>query len=198
MSTLGIIITASLAQNVILVHYLGIWPLPAVLRTPERGALIGGAVTLSLVWVSLVFWALRRWVIVPLELYVLETLILASVIALSSIGAIRLGGQLFPFRRRLIKRMVPFVMINMTVFVVSMGLVYNVDSAGHVVVGALAAGAGLLLAIVPIAAVRVHFATANVPRLLRGDVPVYLATAIMAFTIQQIDQLLQQFLVPLF
>jgi Na+-translocating ferredoxin:NAD+ oxidoreductase RnfA subunit len=156
------------------------------------------AVSLSLVWVSLVYWALRRWVIVPLELYALETLVLATVIALSSIGAIRLGGQLFPFYRRVIKRTVPVVMINMTVFVVAMGLVHNVESPGQVVIGALAAGLGLLLAIVPIAAVRVHFTTAQVPRLLRGDVPVYLATAVMAFAIQQIDQLLQQFLVPLF
>jgi len=79
-----------------------------------------------------------------------------------------------------------------------MGLVHQAESLQQVVAGAVAAGFGLLLAVVPISAVRVHFTTANVPRLLRGDVSVYLATSVMAFAIQQIDQILQPFLVPLF
>ncbi len=198
MSVLGIIVTASLAQNVVLVHFLGLWPFPAVVHSPKQSALISVCVTVALLWVAVVFWLISRWVLVPLDLAVLETVTLAAVMGLSALGGIRLGGQIAPFHQRLVRQLVPVVMVNMTVFVVTMGLVHQAESLQQVVAGAVAAGFGLLLAVVPISAVRVHFTTANVPRLLRGDVSVYLATSVMAFAIQQIDQILQPFLVPLF
>jgi electron transport complex protein RnfA len=199
MSPLAIVLTASLAQNVILVHYLGVWPLPVVLQSPRRAVYLSASITAALMWVSGVYWLIRRVVIVPLGVEVLETLVLTAILALSTLGAMRLGSQIAPFYRKRIMQTVPVILINTTVFVVSMGLARSVETYPEVLLGAVAAGAGLFFALVPLAAVRVHFERTQPPSsLLRGDVSVYLATAVMALAIQQIDVLLQRFLVPLY
>ena len=199
MSVWAIILTASLAQNVILVHYLGVWPLPVVLQSPRRAMALSASITAALVWVSAVYWVIRRLVIEPLGVDVLDTLVLTTILALSTLGAMRLGSQIAPYYRKRIMQTVPVVVVNTTVFVVSMGLVRSVETYPHVLLGAIAAGAGLFFALVPLAAVRVHFDRTRSPAsLLRGDVSVYLATAVMALAIQQIDVLLQRFLVPLY
>lgn len=198
MSPLAIVITASLAQNVILVHYLGIWPFPAAVQSPKRAVLLSGAVTGALVWTASVFWIVSRLVLLRFGLEILETVVLTTLIALSTIGAMRLGSQIFPFYRKQIHAIIPAAFVNVTVFVVTMGLVDALDGYGHVVLGALAAGLGLFIAIVPLAAIRKHFETRGASSIIRGDVSVYLATALMALAIQQIDTLLHRFFIPLY
>ncbi len=198
MTFVGIILTASLAQNVILVHFLGIWPFHSAVRSPGRSTAVSLMVTAALLWVSVVYWLVSRWVIAPLNAYVLETLILVVIITGTLALCVRVGGWLAPYRRRDVIELTRIGVVNMTVFVVAMGLGHNVETLPEVVIGALAAGLGVFIALVPISAVRVRFSGAHVPKALRGDVSVYLATAFMALAIQQVDRLLQPFVMPLF
>lgn len=198
MSTIALVMTVALAQNVVLVHYLGIYPLAAVVRSPRRAFFMSLATTAALVWVGLVHWALYRYVLLPLDVTILSTISLATVIAVTLVLVLRIGSYLFPFYRRQLRQGAPAALVNVTVFVVVMALVENVSSLPHVMAGAVAAGAGMMLALVPIAAVRLELRHRKVPWILQGDVVVYLAVAMMALAIQQIDGLLHQFFIPLY
>ncbi|MEX2444896.1 MAG: Rnf-Nqr domain containing protein [Alkalispirochaeta sp.] len=198
MSTIGLIMTVALTQNVVLVHYLGIYPLSAVVRSPRRAFVMSLATTAALVWVALMHWFVYRFVLLPLDVTVLASISLTTVIALSLVVALRIGSILFPFHRRQLRQGAPAALVNVTVFVVTMALVEEVPTLTHVLVGALAAGIGLMLALVPIAAVRLELRHRRIPWILQGDVSVYLAAAMMALAIQQIDGLLHQFFIPLY
>ncbi|MFP4151648.1 MAG: Rnf-Nqr domain containing protein [Alkalispirochaeta sp.] len=198
MTVIGIILTASLAQNVILVHYLGISPLTPALQSPGRAAAISAGITLALLWVSALFWIVNRVVLVPLNAQILETLTMTLIIAFSAVGAMRLGAQLFPYGRKAVRRAVPVVMINTTVFVVAMGTVHTVEPLWLVLLAAIAAGAGVFVALVPLSAIRLHFENGGAPSIIRGDIAAYLAAAVAALAIQRIDTLLHAFFVPLY
>jgi electron transport complex protein RnfA len=198
MSALSLIITVSLAQNVVLVHYLGVFPLPAVVRSPRRATVMSGAVTAALLWVAVCYWIVHRYVLVPLGLEVLGTLTLAGITAASVLAALRLGTMIAPFHRRRLRRALPAALVNATVFVVSAAAVDHGMRLWEVLLLAPATGAGLLLALVPMAAIRSELRDRRVPAWLRGDASVYLAAAMMALVIQQLDRALHQFFVPLY
>ena len=189
MSVWAIVLTASLAQNVILVHYLGVWPLPVVLQSPASGALSSPQRSLAaLVWVSAVYWVIQRLVIEPLGVDVLGYA-RAYHVSSHALPLLERCGWVLRLRHFIgSKSCGPYrlIVVNTTVFVVSMGLARSVETYPQVLLGAVAAGAGLFFALVPLAAVRVHFERTRSPSsLLRGDVSVYLATAVMALAIQQ-------------
>jgi electron transport complex protein RnfA len=198
MSPLALVMTIALAQNVILVHYLGVYPLPAIIYSPRRAATMSLAVAAGLVWVTAVYWVVYRFALEPLGTEVLGTLALAIIAGGSTIIALRLGTALFPFHRRQLRQGAPAALVNVTVFVVSMALVEEGIDFLFALAGALAAGAGLFLALVPMAAIRNRMRTRRMPAALRGDVTVYLAAAMMALAIQQVDVLLHRFFVPLY
>ncbi|MCG8477868.1 MAG: hypothetical protein MI724_02145 [Spirochaetales bacterium] len=198
MSTTALILTAALAQNVILVHYLGVGQLPTVLFHPRRAAVVSGVLTLALVWVAAVYWTVYRFVLLPLGLLVLVTPTLAVIIGVSTLFGIRIATYLLPYRRRAIVQVVPVALVNTTVFVVAMALVERVAPLWQVLVAALAAGAGAFLALVPLAAIRAESRNHRIPEPFRGDASVYLGAAFMALAIQQIDRLLHAFFVPLY
>lgn len=198
MSTIAVIITVALTQNVVLVHYLGIYQLSAVVRSPRRAAVMSVATTAALMWVGTVHWAVYNFVLLPLNVPVLSTISLTTVLAVSLVIVLRIGSVAFPFHRRQLRQAAPAAFVNVTVFVVTMALVEELPSLVHVISGVLAAGVGLGLALVPIAAVRAELRHRRIPWILQGDVSVYLAAALMALAIQQIDGLLHQFFIPLY
>ncbi|MFW5827229.1 MAG: Rnf-Nqr domain containing protein, partial [Alkalispirochaeta sp.] len=193
-----LVMTVALAQNVVLVHHLGIYQLSAVVRSPRRALVMSVATTAALVWVGLIHWLVYRFLLVPLNLEVLSTISLATVLAVTLVLVLRVGSLLFPFNRRQLRQGAPAALINVTVFVVTMALVEEVPSLLYVLAGALAAGIGLGLALVPIAAVRAQLRHRRIPWILQGDVSVYLAAGMMALAIQQIDGLLHQFFIPIY
>ncbi len=198
MSMIALVMTVALAQNVVLVHHLGIYQLSAVVRSPRRALVMSVATTAALVWVGLIHWLVYRFLLVPLNLEVLSTISLATVLAVTLVLVLRVGSLLFPFNRRQLRQGAPAALINVTVFVVTMALVEEVPSLLYVLAGALAAGIGLGLALVPIAAVRAQLRHRRIPWILQGDVSVYLAAGMMALAIQQIDGLLHQFFIPIY
>lgn len=198
MSVLSLVVTLALGQNVVLVHYLGVYPLPAILHSPRRAAAMSLAVTGAVLWVSLMYWVAFHFVLVPLDLEVLDTVVGAVVVAFSTVGGVRLATVIAPYRRREIRQFVPAALVNVTVFVVALSLVEQFAHVGYVAAGALAVGAGFALATIPLAAVRRELRDRRVPRILQGDVVVYLTLAMMALAIQQIDGLLVRYLVPVF
>lgn len=197
MSAIAVFVTASLAQNVVLVHFFGVWPYPATVFSPRRGAIVAAWVTIILLWVSTVYGLIYRTVLGPFGLVYLETLTLVLILLATLFAAIRLGTLVAPFRHETLVRYAPIVILNTTVFVVSISIPGVVDQFRLIPVAAVGAGAGLFLAMVPIAAIRHHLDRARLPRALRGDVSAYVATALTALAIQQIDRLFVSILEPL-
>ncbi len=192
-----LILTAAVTQNVILVHFLGPWPFPALLTSVRRSFWFSLAVTGALVWVSVLYAALYRYVLVPLSLEFLGTFLLLAILATSVLFWGRFLGTRFPFTRRMIERTMTVVFLNATLFVVPMALAEAVDTFLYVPLAALAAGIGLILAMVPVAAAYQHLSAAGLPRILRGNVIVLVATAVFALALQQLDGLLTSFTYPL-
>ena len=197
MNPVSVVLTMAVVQNVVLIHYLGIHPLTASVRDPRRAALLSGGVTLALLWVAVLFWVGYHSILVPLGVPVLATLLLVLIIALTTIAVLRVGSLWFPFHRRAIRHTVPAILVNVTVFVVPMALAEGVNRLGLALLGAIAAGLGLFMVLVPLAAVRDSLQYRRIPPALRGEVIVYLAAALMALALLQLEGLLQRFLVPI-
>ncbi|SIP89211.1 Na+-translocating ferredoxin:NAD+ oxidoreductase RNF, RnfA subunit [Alkalispirochaeta americana] len=193
----ALLLTAAVAQNVVLVHFLAPWPLPDLVRSVRRSVLFSLGITLALVWVSLLYGALFRFVLLPLSLEYLATVSLLGVLAFSSAGGIALVSFFSPFSREHCARVLPVVFFNSTLFVVPMAIAAEVDSLRLMPAVAAAAGLGLFCALVPVAAVIRHLQGVRLPRVLRGEVIVLLAAAVFALALQQIDGLLASFIYPL-
>lgn len=197
MSPLAVFITASLAQNVILVDFLGIRPHPSIVYSPRRAAILSAAVTLVLLWVSTVYGAIDRMVLAPFGLVYLETLTLVLVLLATLYGIVRLGVLVAPYRRAVLVRYAPILVLNTAVFVVAVSIPGVVTRFLLIPIAAFGAGIGLFLALVPIAAIRQHLERGRLPKALRGDVSAYIATALTALAIHQIDRLVLSVLEPL-
>ncbi len=197
MSALAVFLTASLAQNVILIHFFGVWPFGPAVYSPRRAAVVSGVVTIALVWVTAVYALVRGVVLTRWDLVYLETITVVLILLATVVSVVRLGTRFAPYYRGLILRGTPFVVINTTVFVVATSVPRVAENATSVLLAALGAGVGLFVALVPIAAIRRHLDRSRLPRALRGDVSVYLATAFTALAIQQIDRIFLSFLEPL-
>lgn len=194
----GLLLSLSIAQNVVLVHFLGVRPLPAVVASPRRAIIVSLATTIALVWVGMWTWLVDRLILAPTGAWYLQTSVIALVMGLSMLLAIRIASLIAPFARHRVAELTPTIFINATVFVVTTGLVEAELPFGWVVAGAAAAGLGLLIALVPIAAIVRHLSDSRIPRLLRGDASVFLALAMTALAVQQVDRLLARLLVPIF
>lgn len=197
MSLLAVFVTASIAQNVILVHFLGLWPYAPVVVSPRRGAAVAAAVTVVMVWVATVYGAIHRLILSPFALEYFETLTLVLVLLGTVYGIARVAAPVAPFAKAMITRYAPIMVLNTTVFVVAISIPESVERISFMPVAALGAGVGLFLALVPIAAIRRHLDRRPIPRMIRGDVSAYIATALTALAIQQIDRLLLTVFEPL-
>lgn len=193
----AVIITAALAQNVVLVHFLGIRPLSAAVVSPRRAVLLSGATTAALVWVTTVAWLLYRLLLEPIGLERFVTVMMALVVAVSVVVGVQLASRMVPFHRTDVHQTVPAVLLNATTFVVPMALVEQVPSYGLAIAGAISAGIGMLVALTLIAAVRGESERRRLPQPLRGDVMVYVGAAFLSLAIQQMDRLAHTWFTPL-
>ena len=196
--SLGILLlTAAIAQNVILVHFLGPWPYPVVLASLRRSVYFSLGITAAIVWVSLSYSLVFRFVLEPLALEFLSTFLMVAILGVSFLVSTRAARYLYPFSGRAITRAMPVVFFNTGVFVVPMALAETVETFWHIPLVALAAGVGLLVALVPVAALYEHLSVARLPRVLRGNVLILLATALFALALHQLDVMLATLAYPL-
>jgi Na+-translocating ferredoxin:NAD+ oxidoreductase subunit A len=193
----SLLITVAIAQNVILVHFLGPWPFPLLLTSTRRSMVFSGGITVALVWVALFYGTVYRHFLQPFDLEYLGTFVMLFVLAMSLLLWTRIVTAVWPFAGKAINRAMPVIFLNTTVFVVPMALAVEVDHFWYMLIASFAAGIGLFLALVPIAAVYERLHDAGLPRVLRGNVMILLATAIFALAIQQLDAVLAAAMHPI-
>lgn len=197
MSLGTLLLTAAIAQNVILVHFLGPWPFPVLLASLRRSISFSLGITGALAWVSTLYALIFHFLLRPYGLEFLSTFLLLVVLAFSYLLWMRITLFVFPFGARAIRRAMPVVFLNTTLFVVPMALAEMVEPFWFIPLTAVAAGLGLFLAVVPVAAVYEHLSAARLPRVLSGNVIILLATAIFALALSQLDVLLATLAYPL-
>lgn len=197
MSPGALLLSVAIAQNVVLVHFLAPWPYPVLVTSVRRSVYLSVGIAAALVWVSVLFALVYRFVLVPASLQVLSTLLLITILALSYLFWKRIAHFVAPFHSQSISRAMPIFFLNTTSFVVPMALGETLEVFSHIPLAAAAAGVGFFVAVVPVAAVYEHMSTAPVPRALRGNVSILLATAIFALAIRQLDILFASFAYPI-
>ena len=80
-SLLGILLSAILTENFILVKFYGICPFMGVSKKIDTALGMGMAVTFVMGIASAAAWAVNAWILVPLELQYMQTVAFILVIA---------------------------------------------------------------------------------------------------------------------
>lgn len=174
MSAVGIILTFTFVNNVVLGQLLGVCP---ILGLPRRPALrLGLMPAAAMPAAALASWAVRRLVLVPLGLESLQLIALCLVLALFVL--LPAGG----------KAGWNLPVTNCAVLGVGL-LTAGSGVLGSLVTG-LAAGAGYLLAAVVFSGLRERLEMERAPRALHG-LPLYLVTAgLMSMAFLAFDRVL--------
>ena len=196
MSWLGIVLTFSLAENVLLVHLLGLVPSDAAPAEPGRTAAAGLAVTFLAGASAAAAWVLRRLVLDPLGLAWLQTPgFVLAVVGIATLGRLALrafaprAGDLFgPVLR------------PSGASAAALGTVLVAARAGFGLVEGLAAGlasgAGFLVAVSILSGVAGRLEPGEAPSSMRG-LPLSLVSAgLAALAFAAFDHALIARLVP--
>jgi len=197
MTLFGLLMTLAFTQNVILVHFLGICPFEPSSSSTGQAHRIALLTMLVAIVVSVVFALITRYLIIPLGLEYLGLMVLSLIMAISYRGFSRLFTELFPFSIRGIRAIAPLVTVNATVLATALITTELPGKLYVVPVGAIAAGLGLYLALVPLAAIRQRMTVTGLPAAFRGDAGVFISAGILALILAGIDRALFALFPPL-
>ncbi len=187
MSYLGIVLTFSLANNVVLSELLGICPCISS-RRPLASTVVTASATIFLMTASAIAtWAIRVLVLVPLGLSVLQILVfVVAVFLLAEIhdAVLRLVG---PGLLREAGVSTPAIGANCAV----LGTAFIVSRAGfgpaESFFAGVSAGLGFFIATVLLAAVAERIDQDSVPRAIRGTPILLISTGLVALAFAALD-----------
>lgn len=209
MTWIGLLLTFALAENVVLVHLLGVCPCAGAPRRTGTALGIGIASAVMMSLASLAAWAVRTQVLVPLRLEMLETLAFAACAALAGLlvewaaaraapGLVRAAG--FSLRGTAVN-----CAVLGTALLVSRRAAGGAGAAAgpgatfgplESLAAGLAAGIGLLVVMVLLSALRRRLDTERVPAAMRG-LPIALVSAgLLALAFLAFDSALVSRLLP--
>lgn len=167
---------ASLVNNFVLSHFLGLCPFVGVSRRFEAAAGMALATLFVLTIASGLSFVLWQWVLVPLGLEYLRTLgfivLIAGVVQFTEI----MVRATSPLLHQLLGIFLPLITTNCAVLGVALLNVERQHGLLESLVFGASAGAGFGLALLLFTALRERLALADVPAAFRGT-PVALVTA---------------------
>jgi len=176
MSWMGIILTFSIVNNVVLGRLLGICPCVSAPRDRTEILWVGVSMTAVMSMAALAAWALQSQILGPLGIGYLRTptfvlavagltLLLQRMALWVAPSAVRGGG--FPLTG---------IGINCATIGVALIVSHGSYTAGESLVAGIAAGGGFLLVLVILGAIRERLDAEKVPRALEG-LPIHLISA---------------------
>ena len=173
---LGILFSAVLTENFILVKFYGICPFLGVSKKIDTALGMGMAVTFVMAMASAACWAVDSYVLQPLDLGYMQTISFILVIA-SLVQVVEMFLKKFvPALYKALGVFLPLITTNCAVLgVVLVNVQEGYDFLLSVVNGA-AGGLGFTLAIVLFASVRERVEKTNCPAAFKG-VPITLIAA---------------------
>lgn len=176
-SLFTIALNAILAENFILVKFMGICPFMGVSKKQDTALGMGIAVTFVMGIASAATWAVNEFLLVPLNLVYMQTVVFILVIA-ALVQLVEMFLQkAVPALYQALGIYLPLITTNCAVLgvaVINMNENYNFI---YSVVNAFGSSAGFLLAIVLMAGIREKIEmNTEMPRCMRG-LPIALVTA---------------------
>lgn len=203
MSWIGLVLTFSLVQNVVLVQMLGVCPCvgaPRRMRTTVGIGLVT-AVTMSLT--CLVAWVIRTRLLVPLGMEWLQTAVFALVAAAVAWVFEAVAGRAAPGLLRATGFSASGVAVNCAVLGVALLAIRGGSGAAfgqgplQSLAAGFSAGCGMMLVLVLMSGIRARLDTEWVPRALRG-LPISLISAgLLALAFTAFDKAMLARLIPL-
>ena len=176
LNLVGLMITASLVNNVVLSQFLGLCPFLGVSKKTDTALGMGGACIFVITLASLVCSIIYKFILAPLDLSYLRTIVFILVIAM-----------LVQFVEMILKKYIrslyqalgvylPLITTNCAVLGVAINnvnLEYDIFTG---VVNGFATAAGFAISIVILAGLREKMEYNNIPKYMKG-MPIVLVTA---------------------
>ena len=179
-SLLGILLSAILTENFILVKFYGICPFMGVSKKTDTALGMGMAVTFVMAIAAAACYLVNRYLLVPLELEYLQTVAFILVIAALVQLVEMFLKKSVPALYQALGVFLPLITTNCAVLgVVLLNVQKGYDFLQSVLCGA-AGGLGFTLAIVLFASIRERTENADCPRSFRGFPLALIAAGLMA------------------
>ena len=167
-SILGIVLSAILTENFILVKFYGICPFMGVSKKSDTAIGMGMAVTFVMGIASAATWAVNHFVLVPLELQYMQTVVFILVIAAIVQVVEMVLKKAMPSLYQALGIYLPLITTNCAVLGASLVNVQKGYDFLQSVVFGVCGGLGFTLAIVLFASVRERTDKADCPKCFKG------------------------------
>ena len=175
-SLLGILLSAVLTENFILVKFYGICPFMGVSKKTDTALGMGMAVTFVMGIASAAAWAVNRFILIPLDLAYMQTVAFILVIAAIVQVVEMFLKKSVPALYEALGIYLPLITTNCAVLGVALVNVQKGYDFLQSVVYGVTGGLGFTLAIVLFASLRERLADADCPECFKGF-PIALITA---------------------
>ena len=173
---LGILLSAVLTENFILVKFYGICPFMGVSKKIDTALGMGMAVTFVMALASAATWAVNAFLLVPMELEYMQTIAFILVIA-SLVQVVEMFLKKFvPALYKALGIFLPLITTNCAVLGVALVNVQEGYDFLQSVVNGICGGLGFTLSSVLYASIRERVDKANCPEAFKG-VPITLIAA---------------------
>ena len=167
-SLLGILLSAILTENFILVKFYGICPFMGVSKKIDTALGMGMAVTFVMALASAATWAVNSLILVPLQLEYMQTVAFILVIA-SIVQVVEMFlKKSVPALYKALGIFLPLITTNCAVLGVALVNVQEGYDFLQSVINGACGGLGFTLAIVLFASVRERVGKAECPEAFRG------------------------------
>lgn len=179
-SLLGILLSAILTENFILVKFYGICPFMGVSKKTDTALGMGMAVTFVMAIAAAACYLVNRYLLVPLELEYLQTVAFILVIAALVQLVEMFLKKSVPALYQALGVFLPLITTNCAVLGVVLVNAQKGFGFLHSVINGAAGGLGFTLAIVLFASVRVRVDQAECPQAFKGFPIALIAAGLMA------------------
>ena len=177
---LGILISAILTENFILVKFYGICPFLGVSKKIDTALGMGMAVTFVMAMASAACWAVNEYLLLPLDLAYMQTVAFILVIA-ALVQVVEMFLKKFvPALYKALGIFLPLITTNCAVLGVALVNVQEGYDFLLSVVNGAAGGLGFTLAIVLFASVRERVDKTDCPEIFKGIPITLIAAGLMA------------------
>ena len=167
-SLLGILLSAVLTENFILVKFYGICPFMGVSKKMDTALGMGMAVTFVMALASAACWAVDAFLLIPFQLQYMQTISFILVIA-ALVQVVEMFLKKFvPALYKALGVYLPLITTNCAVLGVVLVNVQEGYGFLHSVINGAAGGRGCTLAIVLFASVRERVDKAECPECFKG------------------------------
>ena len=177
---IGILLSAILTENFILVKFYGICPFMGVSKKTDTALGMGMAVTFVMGIASAASFAVNRYILVPLELQYMQTVAFILVIAAIVQVVEMFLKKSVPSLYQALGIYLPLITTNCAVLGVALVNVQKGYDFLQSVVNGAAGGLGFTLAIVLFASLRQRVDKADVPKCFQGFPITLIAAGLLA------------------